>query len=111
VKTLNLMVSLEGLNFPESEKDKPAQEYVSNVIKTTILVWAQQKQRGFTETDRRVYYKLCDALEKALADKAETVDLDDEYIGLIRKAFREAALMPDNLLRRVEENVTAVKDR
>lgn len=111
MKTLGMVISLEGLNFPPEEKRIP-QEFVCTVIKNCILLAAQQtQQRGLAEENRRKYYKICDLLDKAVVDKAETVELEDDWMGLIRKSFHEININPDGVWRKVEEKVLEVKDR
>jgi hypothetical protein len=109
MKTLKLAISKEGLNLDE-EKDKTPIELSTNIIKNVVLLWGNQ-QRGLSEEDRRLYYKISDAFDKAVKDNLEEIELEDQWIGFIRKCFKEAKLIPDNLLRRVEELIEGIKDR
>lgn len=108
MKTLKLVIDLEGLNL---EEKKSPQETVVNVIKNIILNWAaNEKKRGMNDEERRKYYKICDALEAAVKEGKEAVELEDDWMGMIREA-RKSGLMPNNLLRRVEALIDEVKDR
>jgi hypothetical protein len=104
MKTLSLSIDLEKLNLAEADKTKSVQSIVSSVIQNVILGYGQQ-QRGFDEKERRQYYKIADALELAEKENKTSVELEDDWWGFIRKCFRESKLMPNSLLRQVEELV------
>lgn len=132
MKRISLQLDVKGLNLNEDLKKLAPQELVLNAIKNVCITAASQ-QKGFTEEDRRLYYKYLDAmealapvidselkdeaLEKAKADrkeallKVEFLEMEDNRVGFIRKCFREAKLMPDELLKRVESLILEVKDR
>ena len=110
MKTLNLITDLSSLTLTEEDKGKSSQELVTTIVKNVILTWGMEK-RGLNEEDRRKFYKISDAFELALKEKKEFVDLEDDWIGFLRKVFREANLMPNNLLRKVEELINEIKDR
>ena len=111
MKLLSLKVDLDGLNLRDAEvKDMTSQELMVRVIKNIILSYGQ-KQRGLGEEERRKFYKLSDALEKAAEEKKEEVELEDDWFGFLKKCKRESTLFPDSLLRKVEEAIDAVPDR
>lgn len=110
VKTVNINVDLEGIDLAAEIKDLPTTEIVMNVLRSVILNFGSTK-RGLDEKDRRIYYKICDVFDEAKKSKSEEIELEDEWFGFIKKCFKETPLMPDKLLRRVEEAVGAVKDR
>jgi hypothetical protein len=110
MKTLNLNANFSSLNLTEEDKKRNPVEIVSQVIENVILGYASQV-RGLDEKERRQYYKICDAFEKVKINKAETIELDDEYIGFIRKCFRESKLIPNPLLKQVEKLIEEIKDR
>ena len=112
MKTLRLNVNLEGLQLTKDDKDKTPQELSTLVLKNIIFNWSSTgNRRGLTEDDRRRYYKILDLFDKAVAEKLETIELDDDWFGFIRKCKRESELLPSPLLRRVEELIDEVKDR
>jgi hypothetical protein len=104
MKSLNLNLNLEGLNLSKEDSTKSAQQILSDVIQNVILGYGQQKQ-GLGEVDRRKFYKIQDALEVAIKEGKESVELEDDWMGFMKTAFREVKLMPNLLLRRVEEKV------
>ncbi len=115
MKTLNLQVDLEGIKFGDDLKDKSSAEVASEVIQNIILSYGMQ-ERGLSEEDRRKYYKICDALEKAIkshngVDTPCNIELEDDWMGFLRKCKRESKLMPNKLIQRVEAIIDAVKDR
>jgi len=110
MKELKLSLDVGGINIGEEDKKKNPSEIVTTVIKNVCLTWAQSK-RGMAGEDRKLYYKMCDVFDVAVKEKADSVSLDDNVIGFIRKAFREATLVPDVLLRKIEDLVDAIKDR
>jgi len=112
MKTLNLSLDKEALRLSAADKDKSGEEICAMVIKNIIVHWSTSGQRrGLNEEDRRKFYKISDAFDKAIADKKTTMELEDDWMGFIRKCFRECELVPDTLLRQVEERVQEVKDR
>lgn len=112
MKTLNLDIATEGIDFAARPdlKDKSGIEVCVDTIKNTFMSWGQKTQ-GMKEEDRRKYYKICDKFDEAIAKNVDKVELDDDWMGLIRKAFRDAPLLPSKLMRRVEEKIWEVKDR
>jgi len=112
VKKLRLSFDKEGLKLPKDEEDKSAIELSTIIIRNMILSWATANQkRGLGYDDRRKYDKICDVFEAAAKDKTEEVELEDDWMGFIRKCMRECELIPNKLLRKVEELIEDVKDR
>lgn len=105
MKTLNLNINLDVLKLSEEDRNKSAVELSIAVIKNVILTYGIT-QRGLTEEERRKYYKICDALETA---KENIVELEDDWFAFIKKCFKDSKLMPDNLLRQVENEIDKVK--
>lgn len=107
MKTVNLLISKDGLQFSKEDVDKDITEIVSIVINNIILAYANQKQ-GLAEDERRKYYKIADCLEQAIKDKKECVDLEDDWYSFLQKCKKETNLMPSELLKRVEEVIDSV---
>ena len=110
MKTLELKLNLEMLKLSDDDKKQTVQKIINNVVQNVILGYGQQ-QRGFDEKERRQYYKIADSLEEAEKINGETVLLEDDQAGFLKKCFKETKLMPNNLLRQVEDLVLAIKDR
>lgn len=111
MKVLSLELDMEKLNLTAPEdKQRTSQDIIKSVIENVIVSYGQQ-QRGLDEKERRQYYKIADKLDEAATTKAATIDLDDEYMGFIKKCFRECKLMPNPLLRQIEDILTNVKER
>ena len=111
MKKLILGVDITGLRFTdENIKNKTPVELMTDTIENVILSYAMQLQ-GLTEKDRRIYYKVHDIFTDAIKQSLTEVQLDDEYIGFIRKCFRETKLMPTLLLERVEKRIEEIQDR
>ena len=110
MKKVSLVIDITGIELPPDEKKETPEHLFWTVTQNVLLGYANQ-QRGFTEPERRQYYKISDAFEVVLKDKGTEVELEDDWVGLLRKAFREAKLMPNKLLRVVENNIEAIKDR
>lgn len=107
MKILSLKIDSEKLKLTKEDKERPMAEIVTQVIENIILTYAQQA-RGFDEKERKQYYRISEAFDKAKAEKKDSVDLDDEYIGFIRKCFRESKLMPNELLKQIEEVLDSI---
>lgn len=104
MKKLSLNLNLEGVELDPEAKKKTANELVTIVAKNIILNYAAQKRPpGLSEEERRVFYKISDAFDAALKSQPISfVALEDNWYELIIKAKKEAAITPDQLLRRVE---------
>jgi len=110
MKSLNLKLDVESLKLSEEDKKQSVQKIISTIVQNVILGYAQQ-QRGFDEKERRQYYKIADALDTAEKENKEVLDLEDADMGFLKKCFRETKLMPNNILKQVEDLVLAVQDR
>jgi hypothetical protein len=111
MKVLNLGISLKGMTLERGEfKDLTPEAVCVNVIKEVIMAWIKQVG-GMRGDDRKKYHSLCESLESAISKNKKTVQLSDEQVGFIRRAFREAALAPVELLKRVEDKVGDIANR
>jgi len=110
MKVLNLKIDLQDLKLSEEEKKKNPVEISTSVIKN-VIIGAAQASRGMSEEDRRLYYKLCDSFDKAIAENQEAVEIDDSWANFIKKGFKEAKLIPNDLLKKIEDLVAAIKDK
>ena len=110
VKTLNLNSDFSKIEMGESEKKVSNQEMTTRVILNVILTYASQI-KGLNSSERKVYYNINDSFQEAVKKNVESIQLDDVEVGFIRKCFREAKLTPNDILRKVEETLEAVKDR
>ena len=104
MKVLPLVISWDGIELDENDKKRDSREIVKTVIENIILVWARDN-KGLDEKDRRKYYKIIDQIETAIENKANEVEVDEEKFGFLRKCFREARLMPNKILQRIEESI------
>ena len=109
MKILNLNLDIKDVNLSPEDINKSNQEVMITVLKNVCVAWSGQK-KGMKEDDRRVYYKLCDDLEKAVNEKKKEVNLEDRRIDFLCKCFKEGIFTPNTLLQRVEELVWQVKD-
>ena len=107
MKTIELKIELpKDLKLSPEEADKTPVDLAKELIKNVILSFGAS-QRGFKEDERRQYYKIQDELDL----KSDSVELEDTEFGFLKKCFREVNLMPNPLLRQIEEIIAAVKDR
>lgn len=105
-KKLSLVVDLTGIDLGDKAKDTAVERIVANVIENIMHTYSQLK-RGLTEPERKQFYRVQNALEKAVKEEAKEVELANEDFGFIRKCKREALLTPNELLQRVEELIDA----
>lgn len=116
MKTLSLLCDLEGIDLEDIDKDKSPQEIAVLVIKNIVITYANRlgatgRPTGLKEDERRKYYKLFDRLEKAVKEEAELVELEDDWMGFLRKCKREALFTPNDLSKRIEQLIDDVRDR
>jgi hypothetical protein len=107
-KILSLEIEKEGLELPPPDKEKTAQELVSIVIHNIMYNYSKN---GVKRQERKQYYKIVDLLEKATKAKQNSVELDDELVGFLRRCQNEALMAPNRLLQRVEELIEDIKDK
>lgn len=110
MKVLNLKLDTTILNLSEEDKKQTVQYIINKVIENVILGYGQT-QRGFDEKERRQYYKIVDALELAVKDNSDMISLEDDQVGFLKKCFRESRLLPNTLLRQIEDLVNNINDR
>jgi hypothetical protein len=96
---------------PDEEKKTPVQ-LAKDTIKNVILALGMSV-KGFKEDERRLYYKICDKLEAKNEDGSEKaeIEFEDQEFGFIKRAFRDGGLMPNPLLRKIEDCIAATPDR
>jgi len=110
MKTLKLAISLDGLNLSEEDKKMSGIEIATKVIQNVISTYSNQL-KGLTKPERTQYYNIKSLFDTAVKDSLEEVSMEDTDMGFIRKCFRETKLNPNDLLKRVEDNIDGVKDR
>lgn len=107
MKTLEINIVIpESIKLSPEEKDKTPLELAKDLIKNVILSYGAS-QRGFKEDDRRQYYKIQDKLDL----DSSILELEDTEFGFLKKCFREVNLMPNPLLRQIEDIIEKVPNR
>jgi len=107
-KILSLVFEKEGLELSPPDKEKTTQELVSIVIHNIMYNFSKG---GIKRSDRKQYYRIVDLLDKATKSKEDSVELDDDLVGFLRRCQNEALMAPNRLLQRVEELIEDIKDR
>lgn len=114
MKTLDLKIDLEGVNLGDALKDKQPVEIVADTIKDMLYAYATQ-ERGLTGEDRRKIYKINDALDAVVKSTNGgspcEVQLDDDWMGFLKKCKRDGKFLPNKLLQKVENLIDAVENR
>ena len=106
MKILSLMVNTDNIELSDEIKKLSIQEIMSRIIVTIINTYANQsRMKGLTFDEQRRFYHMGDKFEQAIEQKAESVELEDAWFELIKKAMKEANLPPDRLLNRVYDLV------
>ena len=107
-KILDLVIDLNGLELPPPDKEKTSQELVAIVLHNIMYSYSKT---GLKKDERKQYYKIVDALDKATKAKETSIELEDTSVGFLRKCQRDAAMAPNRLLQRVEDLIDNIKDR
>lgn len=111
VKKLSLRIDLAGIAGMDEEQKKPdfsQRAIAANIIKNVMNTYAQGRH-GLSQADRKKFYNVFDTLDKAVADKQDEVELASEAVGFLRQCFREATLVPNEILRRAEALVDGMQ--
>ncbi len=115
MKVLRIKLDLTDVKLDESAKKLSSQAIFKNLFKSYCNGWANQAKQGefrMTLEDKHLIYKIWDDLDKAIKEDAETVSLEDDRFGFMRRVVREVvAIAPDDLTRKFEEAIEEVKDR
>ncbi len=112
MKTLSLMIDTSTMVLQGEDAQSSPQKLSYNMIRNICMNWSmdeQAKRRGMSEEDRRLYYKLCDDIEEAVETGAETVELEDDRYGFLKKCCK-APSFPSALQRKVDENIWAAAE-
>jgi len=110
MKILSLKLDLSNVTLGEEEKKSTPQQLASVIFKNLILGWANQN-KGLKEEDRRKFYKIGDAFDKAIKEEKDSVELEDDWFGFLKKCKSEVQIMPNNLIRAAEDLINAVEQR
>lgn len=110
MKKLSLALDLTDIKLSDEEKKKTPAGVMIMVIDAMFNSYVNMKQ-GIKDDERRKYYKLMDALEKADKEGKAEVELEDEHFGLLKLVKRETPMRPVPIMRRVDEMIDAVNER
>jgi hypothetical protein len=97
-----LSLNLDDLKVSKEEQSKIDPISVISDTIENILLGLASANKGFTEKERRTYYKIMDIFEEAISTKNTTVTFNDDQEVLLKKAFTENKLIPNKLLRQIE---------
>ena len=110
MKSINMEISLDGLNLSPEDKNLSACEIFGKMIDGIIMSYSQMKQ-GLTDKERRQYYKILDVIGDVLKNNDTEMNLEDSEFGFLKTCKQDTKMMPNKLLRRVEDKIEAVKQR
>lgn len=110
MKKLSLAIDLTDIKLSDEEKKKTPAGVMIMVVDAMFNSYVNMKQ-GIREDERRKYYKVMDALEKADKDSKVEVELEDDLFGFLKAVKRETPMRPVPIMRRVEELIDAVNER
>lgn len=107
VRTMKAVVSLEGLQLNPQDQQRPVQELVKIVTKVMIDSCSRE-QRGFKGDEREAYYALATSFDEAVKEKKEEFEISEAIVSLLKKSRKNCKLIPNRLLRRVEDIIAEV---
>lgn len=110
MKIVNLSFDTTSINLGEEEK-KMSPIDLSVAVITNVMSGYANQMHGLPSGERKIYFQIKDTLDEALKNQTTEVELESTLVGFLRKCFREAKLTPNNILRKVEENIDAIKDK
>jgi len=108
MKTMKFTVSLEGMDLPPQDAARSIQDLVGVVLQNIMHSYAKN---GLRKDERKMYYAVVGKMDAAVSEKAEEIQLEDDEVGFLRKCSREAQMIPNRLLERVEKNIDDIEDR
>jgi len=109
-KKLNINLSLENVTFKDVTEPVKPQQVFYNFLSDCIALYGMQTNR-LSEADREAVYGIRAKFNEVLKTDATEIELDDAWLGFIRKVFREGKFDPTILNERIERLVKEVKDR
>ena len=107
-KVMDFKISVEGLDLPPQDVERTNQELVSIVMHNIMHSYAKN---GLRKDERNQYYRIVDVMDEAVKMKADEIELEDQDAGFLKKCAREAQMIPNRLLQRIEDAIEAIKDR
>ncbi len=110
MKELSLVINTEDLSLGEEEKKMSNQELFAAVINNVLLSYSKQIN-GLVKYEREYVYEIDQNIKKAIIDKINIIELRDSTVAFLRKSFKEVKLTPNSILKKIEENIDAIKDR
>lgn len=110
MKKLPMCLDLTGIKIDEESKQKTSHEIFANVVEQMMVGYINQQQ-GAQEQDRALFYDVRRAVRKAAAEQAESVELEDAWWGFLKRVRRDGKFIPNDLLERVEDIFSSVKER
>ena len=109
MKKLSLVINLEDITMAEKEPKEP-REITYNILIGIVNSYANEK-RGLNYEEQRKFYKIFDLLDKAKKEKLDEIELDDDWVGFLRKCMHESKTLPSRLVNRVFDLIDAIPDR
>jgi hypothetical protein len=107
MKTLDLNVSLEGMEIDEDSKKIGAAGLASQVIKNIMYFFARGIG-GLNATERKQFHRISDVVDKAVKEGNLSVELEDEDFGFLKKCKNNVKMVPSELLNRIEQKIDSV---
>jgi hypothetical protein len=109
-KVVKLSFDTTSINLGEEEK-KMSSVDLSVAVITNVMTGYANQMHGLPSGERKQYFQIKDMLDEAMKNQTTEIELENSLVGFLRKCFRETKLTPNNILRKVEENIDAIKDR
>lgn len=100
-RKLSMVLSLEGIELGEKSKEINPKQVIAGTCQNVMSAYSGA-QRGLNKTERTLFYEVSDALNQAVKDNLEVVELTDEQGGFLKKCLRDAKMDPNEVLKRVE---------
>ena len=85
-------------------KDTSPEKLAAHIIIGAMLSYSQQN-KGILASERKQYYKITDELGKALDENKSEFPVNEQDFGFLRKIFREVKLVPNGLLKQIEDQI------
>lgn len=109
MKELQLVVIIDDLKLEDKDAEKKPQELSFSIIQGIVFGYASE-QKGLAEEERRVYYKLCDAIEDAINNDQSSVSLEDEWAKFLQDCKSKSRFLPNKLSQRVEKLIDEMSE-
>ena len=107
-RKLSMNLSLEGIELGPKASEVNPKQVIAGTCQNIMSAYSGA-QRGLNKPERALFYGIAEALQAAVKDNSDAVELTDEQGGFLKKCLLQAKMDPSEVLKRVETLIDAME--